>query len=345
MINFYELFKEYDMKNIRDHQFFIYIRDFENVDKLNTIRLDSACVTFTSSSDFPSNLLDNHYQIIRIFNDIIESGECYIIKDAKLYYDQYVYLTISNIPNSLSKINSDIRDKYKQCIPNDRVLIKTDIMDYIHNIDNCFSYSYNIVDAFTSKNTILIKCIPNIILIKKKIEDLMNKLKNAAKINECAVSDILRKCENYMEEIIPSSIMCHFDRPGILPICDDESKKQSVFFSAEDVKYAEESETTIRGITAVLLDSASGGTKLNLFASNSFKIKNVIVNGPATIVFWESGDKTIVKKQDDEVNNDVEKAIMAAFMKKALSIQYTAHERSLNEVLDSAMKMIEKNTK
>ena len=84
----------------------------------------------------------------------------------------------------------------------------------------------------------------------------------------------------------------------------------------------------------IIVDSLPGGSRVNkLFGSIDFNIKKVIHNNSATIVFWETGDKTVVKKQKGE-KNDIEKAIMAAYMKKALSRGSNAHERSTEEVLD-----------
>lgn len=48
-----------------------------------------------------------------------------------------------------------------------------------------------------------------------------------------------------------------------------------------------------------------------------FKIKNVIFNEPATIVFWADGTKTVVKCQEGDVF-DPEKGLAMAFMKKVL---------------------------
>lgn len=45
------------------------------------------------------------------------------------------------------------------------------------------------------------------------------------------------------------------------------------------------------------------------------KIKNVIFNYPATIVFWEDGDKTVVKCQNDDMF-DAEKGLAMAIIKK-----------------------------
>jgi hypothetical protein len=53
---------------------------------------------------------------------------------------------------------------------------------------------------------------------------------------------------------------------------------------------------------------------------NKFEIKNIIVNGPATIVFWEDGTKTMVKCDNEDF--DLEKAIAMAFARKALGNKY-----------------------
>jgi hypothetical protein len=50
------------------------------------------------------------------------------------------------------------------------------------------------------------------------------------------------------------------------------------------------------------------------------KIKRVIFNDPATIVLWEDGTKTVVKKQKDDKKKkfDKEKGLAMAIAKKAL---------------------------
>lgn len=50
---------------------------------------------------------------------------------------------------------------------------------------------------------------------------------------------------------------------------------------------------------------------------NNLKIKDVIFNDPATIVFWEDGTKTVVKTQNGE-EFDPEKGLAMAISKKAL---------------------------
>lgn len=50
---------------------------------------------------------------------------------------------------------------------------------------------------------------------------------------------------------------------------------------------------------------------------NSFEVKDILINGPATIVFWADGTKTVVKCGAEDPY-DVEKAVAMCFMKKAL---------------------------
>lgn len=62
---------------------------------------------------------------------------------------------------------------------------------------------------------------------------------------------------------------------------------------------------------------------------NIFEIKDIKVNGPATIVFWADGTKTVVKRFPTETQ-DVEKAVAMCFMKKALG------SRSMRKIFDLA---------
>lgn len=62
---------------------------------------------------------------------------------------------------------------------------------------------------------------------------------------------------------------------------------------------------------------------------NTFEIKDIKVNGPATIVFWADGTKTVVKCGPMDLY-DVEKAVAMCFMKKALG------SRSMHKLFDLA---------
>lgn len=50
---------------------------------------------------------------------------------------------------------------------------------------------------------------------------------------------------------------------------------------------------------------------------NHFQPKKIIFNGPATIVLWDDGTKTVVKCQDGDTF-DKEKGVALCFMKKSL---------------------------
>ena len=62
---------------------------------------------------------------------------------------------------------------------------------------------------------------------------------------------------------------------------------------------------------------------------NTFEVKDILVNGPATIVFWADGTKTVVKCGHDD-SYDIEKAVAMCFMKKALG------SRSMHKIFNLA---------
>lgn len=57
--------------------------------------------------------------------------------------------------------------------------------------------------------------------------------------------------------------------------------------------------------------------KGGLYNIENLAVTNVIFNDPATIVFWNDGTKTVVKRQNDEPY-DPEKGMAMAVAKKAL---------------------------
>lgn len=52
---------------------------------------------------------------------------------------------------------------------------------------------------------------------------------------------------------------------------------------------------------------------------NTFEVKDILINGPATIVFWVDGTKTVVKCRPDD-SYDIEKAVAMCFMKKLFDL-------------------------
>ena len=75
----------------------------------------------------------------------------------------------------------------------------------------------------------------------------------------------------------------------------------------------------------------TGSFDLNLI-DNKPKIKKVIFNNPATIVFWEDGTKTVVKATNDDLY-DPEKGLAMAFAKKFLG-----NKGNFNEVFKKYLK-------
>lgn len=67
------------------------------------------------------------------------------------------------------------------------------------------------------------------------------------------------------------------------------------------------------------------------------KIKNVIFNDPATIVFWEDGTKTVVKANDEIF--DPEKGLAMAISKKAFGNkgQYFDHIKKWTKAYDETL--------
>ena len=88
-------------------------------------------------------------------------------------------------------------------------------------------------------------------------------------------------------------------------------------------------ESTANDLTQALkiaINSVYGVTAANF--DNPFGIKRVIFNGPATIVFWLDGTKTVVKCAEGETN-DKKTSILWAYAKKICGT--SSH---MNKVLD-----------
>ena len=71
---------------------------------------------------------------------------------------------------------------------------------------------------------------------------------------------------------------------------------------------------------------------------NKFDYDKIIFNGPATIIIWKDGSKTIAKASEDEFDFDPEKGVAICFMKKMLGHTET------NKILRNAHKQYEKDT-
>lgn len=95
-------------------------------------------------------------------------------------------------------------------------------------------------------------------------------------------------------------------------------------FNCDDFESAK---TLIKRIHDLSNEKDTAADLNNLY--NSFEVKDILVNGPATIVFWGDGTKTVVKCGPTETY-DVEKAVAMCFMKKALG------KRSMTKIFDLA---------
>ena len=70
-------------------------------------------------------------------------------------------------------------------------------------------------------------------------------------------------------------------------------------------------------LTDIIMKNINNDFNYQVYIKPYFKIKKVIFNNPATIVYWEDGTKTVVKCGEDDVY-DKEKGLALCFMKKAL---------------------------
>ena len=64
---------------------------------------------------------------------------------------------------------------------------------------------------------------------------------------------------------------------------------------------------------------------------NKAKIDRVIFNGPATIVFWSDGDKTVVKCMESDTYN-YETGVAMCMLKKIFGKSYTDFKKYTKEI-------------
>ena len=65
----------------------------------------------------------------------------------------------------------------------------------------------------------------------------------------------------------------------------------------------------------------------------SIKIQQVIFSGPATIVFWRDGSKTVVKCTEGD-KMDYEVGITMCTLKKLLGDAYTSYKKQVKELIE-----------
>lgn len=86
--------------------------------------------------------------------------------------------------------------------------------------------------------------------------------------------------------------------------------------------FTEDQKNTVYFMIAKAIEDR--GIKIPLPASQKASIHKIIFNGPATVVFWTDGTKTIVRYNDEtETIDDREKAVFAACAKKLLGTNAT----------------------
>ena len=105
------------------------------------------------------------------------------------------------------------------------------------------------------------------------------------------------------------------------------------FFNGSAMSFACDDQESAYALIKRIHNLANKKTKDSAISANNlyntFEIKDIKVNGPATIVFWADGTKTVVKRFPTETQ-DVEKAVAMCFMKKALG------SRSMRKIFDLA---------
>lgn len=105
------------------------------------------------------------------------------------------------------------------------------------------------------------------------------------------------------------------------------------YFNGSAMSFSCDDQEAAYALIRIIHKLANKKTKDLTISSNSlyntFEIKDILVNGPATIIFWADGTKTVVKCGPDD-SYDIEKAVAMCFMKKALG------SRSMHKIFDLA---------
>ena len=133
--------------------------------------------------------------------------------------------------------------------------------------------------------------------------------------------DILFESRGEAEDVLSHLVDLTIDY-GVASVADfyDLSGIESQFtdnkYGWTNLRDAEVTES-MRDAYRVMVNSMYGLPKLRI--PSHLRVKDVIFNDPATIVFWEDGTKTVVKAVNEDF--DPEKGLAMAFTKKALGNQ------------------------
>lgn len=105
------------------------------------------------------------------------------------------------------------------------------------------------------------------------------------------------------------------------------------FYNGSAMSFTCDNQKIASALSKRINDLSNKKTKVSEISANNlyntFEVKDILVNGPATIVFWADGTKTVVKCGPDD-SYDIEKAVAMCFMKKALC------SRSMHKLFDLA---------
>lgn len=141
--------------------------------------------------------------------------------------------------------------------------------------------------------------------------------------------DFLKTCAEdlskyFLHEMgISDTYMYH--HPGWLK---DTPEPQGVYFTKTSTELTEEEKNYMLNDILVTRELASSSFAFNYNVFIKVKPVKVIFNNPATIVIWDDGTKTIVKRQKGD-RYDKEKGLALCYMKKALGNS----SRQLNDAL------------
>lgn len=105
------------------------------------------------------------------------------------------------------------------------------------------------------------------------------------------------------------------------------------FYNGSAISFTCDNQKMASALTKRINDLSNKKTKDSEISANNlyktFEVEDILVNGPATIVFWADGTKTVVKWGAEDLY-DAEKAVAMCFMKKALG------SRSMHKLFDLA---------
>lgn len=122
---------------------------------------------------------------------------------------------------------------------------------------------------------------------------------------------------------------------GITPSRLEINFKETIFpsqvegFCTSYADYPDESRLTPYGHRKAAIRNAKNASNNNV--KNQISISRIVFNGPATIVWFTDGTKTIVKKTEGDTD-DREKAILLALTKKLLGNSTADLRRFLKDV-------------